>query len=58
LKIEIDAVLRKPVSGGADRFVEGLDALEARLIDRMRAQAEASSLSPRFTFVRGLRLAG
>ena len=58
LNIDLDAVLAKPAACGADGIFEALDGLEARLISAMRAQAEAASLSPKFTFVPRIGTAG
>ncbi len=52
LHVHLDAVLAKPMAREAEHIIQEPDGLEARIVAAQRVKAAASSLSPRFTFVR------
>lgn len=51
LKVDLKTVFAIPMAYGAVHTLQAPDALEARIIDDMRAKFDASSLSRKFTFV-------
>jgi Zn-dependent protease with chaperone function len=54
LGVDLRTVLSVPVAEGAARIFEAPDELEACVTTAMRAKAEASSLSRKFTFIPGV----
>jgi len=55
LKINLNTVLATPMANGAADIFQTPEILEARIIAEIRAKAEASSFSRKFTFVPGVR---
>jgi hypothetical protein len=54
LRVNLDTVLAQPMATGAKQLIQEPDDLEARIVATLRVNAVASSLSPKFTFVRGV----